>query len=215
MENKKQCSCENCFKPVVANNLCDMHYRRFKRHGNTDQARPDDWGKKTSHPLYDTWQWMKKMENRHYIEEDLKNFWVFVDTVGNRPDSTYRLHKINPELGYSKGNLVWKKQTSVTEDRAKYARDWRKANPEKAKNSELKKRFGITLEKYNEMRESQNYCCAICCKHETDSALDMAVDHCHSTGKVRGLLCKDCNAGLGHFKDNIDFLKSAIQYLGD
>jgi hypothetical protein len=42
---------------------------------------------------------------------------------------------------------------------------------------------------------------------------ELAIDHCHKTGKIRGLLCKNCNQGLGQFKDNIDLLLSAAKYL--
>ena len=59
----------------------------------------------------------------------------------------------------------------------------------------------------------QNGCCAICNRHESEFETALAVDHCHLTNKVRGLLCKDCNFFLGKAKDNIDILKSGIKYL--
>jgi hypothetical protein len=154
------------------------------------------------------------MRGRHQIQTEWDDFWKFVEDVGDRPSEKHRLAKIKEELGYTKGNLIWKEHISSTEDRNKYARDWRKANPEKVKNSELKKMFGITLEEYNSLRESQGYSCAICGKSEEDTHSDLAVDHCHVSGKIRGLLCASCNMALGLLKDDKQLLQSAIKYLG-
>ncbi|WEU68282.1 endonuclease [Escherichia phage vB_Ec_Tarrare] len=86
---------------------------------------------------------------------------------------------------------------------------------EKNKNMHLKKLYGITLDEYNAMLEAQGHCCAICKGTEgMKLGRNMAVDHCHTTGKVRGILCSHCNRGLGFFKDNIESLKAAIKYLG-
>ena len=74
----------------------------------------------------------------------------------------------------------------------------------------LKHKYGISEEDYERLFESQNGRCAIC-KKETERRLD--VDHCHSTNKVRGLLCNQCNQGLGLFQDNPLILKSALEYL--
>jgi hypothetical protein len=87
------------------------------------------------------------------------------------------------------------------------------------RNYQLKLRFGITLEQYNNMLEVQNSVCAICGNPEliinkkTQQPDSLSVDHNHKTGKVRKLLCHSCNAGLGHFKDNITNLNEAINYL--
>jgi Recombination endonuclease VII len=79
---------------------------------------------------------------------------------------------------------------------------------------EYKNKYGITLEIYDEMRELQNYCCAICGNHEDSGKFGkLFVDHDHKTGKIRQLLCDKCNVGLGSFKDSPDFLKNAIEYL--
>ena len=61
------------------------------------------------------------------------------------------------------------------------------------------------------MKTNQNNKCLIC-GNEQDGK-DLAIDHCHTTNKVRGLLCNSCNLGLGCFKDNLDILASAIKYL--
>lgn len=82
------------------------------------------------------------------------------------------------------------------------------------------KTYGITLDQYNEMSVQQDHKCKICKKPETaksslrkDGSYNLAVDHCHKTGKVRGLLCQKCNGGLGQFHDSIQNLYSAIEYL--
>lgn len=89
----------------------------------------------------------------------------------------------------------------------------RKLNPDKYKNQDLKKVFGITLIEYKLMLENQQHKCKICNKHKNEFKKQLAVDHCHSTGRIRGLLCEKCNVGLGSFKDNIEVLTQAIEYL--
>jgi hypothetical protein len=85
------------------------------------------------------------------------------------------------------------------------------------KNSKLKRAYGITLKQYNELLSSQDYKCAICYTESNrkyrGKIKAFAVDHCHTTGKIRGLLCNDCNTGIGLLKDNVIFLESAINYL--
>lgn len=80
---------------------------------------------------------------------------------------------------------------------------------EKSKDRELRYKYGITLDDYNRMCEAQGGLCAICVKPYEG----LFVDHCHSTGKVRGLLCHYCNMGIGFFKDREDLLCAAIEYL--
>lgn len=75
-------------------------------------------------------------------------------------------------------------------------------------------RYGITLETYRALEQSQNHCCKICGKHKTDNRYGILdVDHDHKTGEIRGLLCNNCNRGLGSFKDSQTNLLKAIQYL--
>lgn len=90
---------------------------------------------------------------------------------------------------------------------------WRANNPESAKNVDLKQNFGITLEDYNFMFGVQNGRCAICNTHQSELNRALAVDHCHRSDDIRGLLCQNCNHGLGNFKDNPDLLREAIEYL--
>lgn len=76
----------------------------------------------------------------------------------------------------------------------------------------------MTVDSYNDLLFSQDGLCAICKNPESVGARNggvrnLAVDHCHETGEVRGLLCHHCNVGLGHFKDNIKLLENSIKYL--
>lgn len=80
--------------------------------------------------------------------------------------------------------------------------------------AKLKANFNITPEIYMAMFDSQNAQCKICKKELKVMHSKTHVDHCHTTGKVRGLLCDNCNLGLGQFKDSITFLSAAINYLG-
>lgn len=104
-----------------------------------------------------------------------------------------------------------------TEEYKKRSRLWLKNNrmkPEvraRIKAAELKRKFGITLDEYQTIFEQQNGLCQIC-KQTSPSKL-LAVDHDHTTGKVRGLLCMNCNVVLGHLKDNKSTLRAMIEYL--
>jgi hypothetical protein len=74
------------------------------------------------------------------------------------------------------------------------------------------KRYCLTSSEYKKMFKDQNGLCKICFK-ECISNQSLSVDHCHTTGKIRGLLCKKCNTALGMLEDNIVYFKNAIEYL--
>ena len=80
----------------------------------------------------------------------------------------------------------------------------------------LMKNYGITSLVYEEERVKQNFCCIICNQHErTQPHKRLHVDHDHITGMYRGLLCNTCNIGLGMFKDNVELLTKAIEYIDE
>lgn len=74
-------------------------------------------------------------------------------------------------------------------------------------------RHGIDQSQMNDMLNVQNFVCAICHMPQENPPISLAVDHCHKTGTIRGLLCGNCNHALGKFKDSISILESAIVYL--
>lgn len=79
----------------------------------------------------------------------------------------------------------------------------------------IEKKYGINQEEYEKLLAEQNYQCAICKSSDSKTSITkwLFVDHCHKTGKVRGLLCNQCNAGIGAFSDNIETIKNSIDYL--
>lgn len=104
----------------------------------------------------------------------------------------------------------------VLADRQDYQWRYRQEFPEKAEEcrirSALKRTYGITLEQRDRMIAAQGFACAICAKALGDGR-KAHVDHCHTTGRVRGMLCGKCNSGLGMFNDNVDLMMTAATYL--
>lgn len=101
--------------------------------------------------------------------------------------------------------------------RAAYLREYRRKTPEAQKARALRDSFDLHLSEYKKMLEAQNGVCAICEKPETHKRNGklkaLAVDHCHKTGAIRGLLCFDCNTGIGKLKEDPKIFQSAIRYL--
>lgn len=118
------------------------------------------------------------------------------------------------------------------------SKEWQRKNPEKVKEAnrknrekrkeyynsperklkyrswELERKFGITHEDYELMLAEQDGVCKICKQHRVASnKYYMAIDHCHNTGKIRGILCTRCNTAIGLLEENIDNLNNAIKYL--
>ena len=91
-----------------------------------------------------------------------------------------------------------------------------KLSPErkhKIKSQFMKRAYGITPEEYNKMFTTQSGLCRGCKRPQKDFKKSLSVDHCHLTGKVRGLLCAGCNLALGYVKDNATTLLSLATYL--
>lgn len=110
----------------------------------------------------------------------------------------------------------------------KYALMMRKKHYEKCieRDRKYKREKLLSIPEYNLMHEKQGGLCAICNQPETSKSHSnrvknigeiknkrLAIDHCHNTGKIRGLLCHKCNTGLGAFKDSTEYLNAAIEYL--
>jgi hypothetical protein len=87
-----------------------------------------------------------------------------------------------------------------------------KNNPVKAKEYQLRQSYGFGIAVLKQMFISQNGCCSIC-KTKFKHRKQIHVDHNHTTGEVRELLCRTCNVGIGHFLEDVSILTAAIEYL--
>ena len=140
-------------------------------------------------------------------------------------------NKSNGRLAQCKECIrAYMRKHSKTSKRMEYNREYKKRLSSKeyhrsykrstiGRNYNFKYKYNITIEQYEIMLQKQNGVCAICHKPETmidkrhNIVRALAVDHCHKTGKIRGLLCGNHNRVLGLIEDDIQILQNAIQYL--
>jgi len=144
----------------------------------------------------------------------------------NKCDNERELSDFYTGRGYKDGIRPVCKICLRAERNARYLKDptkvsvqqkeWVKANRSRRlkimRDWNLKVKYGITPEQFDEMVKAQNGCCKICEKPQ-DRVLH--VDHCHETGKIRGLLCSTCNTGIGQFKEDPEIMKKAIEYINE
>lgn len=139
-----------------------------------------------------------------------------IKVVGKLRCTKCEKDKFETDFHKERGNTGRKGRTCWCKDCCKeYTQQDRRTNPEKFRRWDRKNRlklYGLTPQEYEEMVERQNGVCAICGFPESAGKL-LGVDHCHRTGKVRQLLCSNCNNGLGKFKDDLVLLRKATGYL--
>lgn len=141
-------------------------------------------------------------------EKPISDFNIRNGAEGNKPSSYCKLcHQ-----EYVKDHYVKNKEKYINN-----ASDWSSRNPEsrrKIGTNWVRRAKGnyVSEQVFKEMMDSQKNCCAICDRELTTTKLT-CVDHNHVTGKIRGILCRNCNTGLGMLKDSISTLQSAAEYL--
>ena len=145
------------------------------------------------------------------------------DCKVNKPVASFGPHKA------TKDRLQWSCRECATRRRSEsrkrnierhheVQRAWRRRNVEKRQLYDLRqiaKRFGIEKAQYFAMVLAQNGVCRICGKHESITGRRLSVDHDHTSGRVRGLLCSNCNLGIGYFYDDPELLRRAAQYIDE
>ena len=216
LERAPPCLVEGCSRPQFVNGHCQTHHKRIQRYGSLEaDQRAHDRGARRKHPLYESWRWHSRHQD--LCQEWRDDFWRMAAVVGERPSLAYVLRRLDFDAPIGPGNWQWL-ETFKSSNAAEAQREYRKRHPDRVRNTVLKKVYGITLEDYNRMAERQGGVCAICKKPESakgphGTARELAVDHCHDTGKIRGLLCSRCNTSIGNLTVSDGTLRRASAYL--
>lgn len=210
----KSCTFDDCSKPAVAKGYCDAHYRHHMKYG--DAVSAFGYGDRRKHPLYDAWRQQVRCASGRVAEWD--DFWSFVDFARDKPVK-HIARRYEEDRPWGPANFYWHAPIASSKDKKEYARAWRKKNPIASKAHSLKKVFGITIQQYMTMYDTQYGRCAICGKPGMTYAGvsgrsdTLVVDHCHATGKIRSLLCAQCNKGIGCFNESPHLMLQAVSYL--
>lgn len=130
----------------------------------------------------------------------------------NKNNSDYKLSKSISHKKWCMKNIEKLKQSQS--NYYKTLTEEKRINRRKvSRKSYIKQTFKISIEQYEDMKKSQNYCCAICGKNEKECHRSLRLDHNHINGKIRKFLCNNCNLLIGHSFESIDILKKSIEYL--
>lgn len=195
----KICKDAGCTQAAQIKGFCMVHYNR-----------------KAVHPLKSIWKIIRSRaihyagERRKYPPE-WEDFNIFARDVGDRPSREHQLRKLDSDLPYSKDNVAWLEPLPGKRngpEKMLYLRAW-----------QLRRHYNLTLDDYEEMLRKQNGVCAICHQPETHRSphtkklKTLSVDHCHLTGRNRGLLCCACNHAIGALKEDPELFRRAVRYL--
>lgn len=152
--------------------------------------------------------------SRCQFDKDVDQF----DNDSSRKDGRYPYCKECSKAAKRTSNAKLKAENPEewARRRAEYVLRYKERHPERIKETErrvgLKRKYGITLEEYNDILIQQGGCCAIC-GYVPHPDQNFPVDHCHDSGRVRAILCPKCNLGLGNFNEDPDLLEAAAEYL--
>ncbi len=214
------CKVDGCNNLAKVKGWCSKHYQQFYKH--SEDYKPLTGENLRVHPLYIIW-WQRKRDD--VLSEEWLDFKRFILDVSPKPDGNYFLLRKNGKEPYGPNNFRWQLHLQRQENESN--KDWhaRKraarilANPSMESERNLKRKYNLTKEQYNEKLKLQNFVCAICEQPETSydartgSNRNLAVDHCHNSNQIRELLCWRCNGTLGKIEDNIELLQKMIDYL--
>ena len=196
--------------------MCRVHYREWAKVHEPNKKSKD------AHNLYGLWQ-ERKMAKA--LVQEWLDFWKFVEDIGERPIGNFTLCRKTDETLYGPDNFIWRPYVTRMEGESKkawIARQWqgrRLRFPTYEDDRALRRKYGLTLEQFKAMETEQNGVCAICFRPEklqdwrNGRVRRLAVDHSHTTGENRGLLCYDCNVSLGRMGESVERLEAMIRYI--
>ncbi len=126
----------------------------------------------------------------------------------------FRCKQKKPVSEFYKSNTRYYQRECKSCTKERRSEWWRSEKGKRSsKNTKLKHKYGITIEQYEELLYACNGKCEICGAAFGKNGNPLSIDHDHETGKIRGLLCDKCNLGVSHFRDNIDLMLAAAQYI--
>jgi hypothetical protein len=210
-----RCSVADCDKPVKASGWCGTHYGRWYRTGTTDTQprRPKkarlkqcvDCGKqyetsapnsKRCKPCLPAYQ---RAQNKRYAESHADEIRERHREKRRRRPEHYR-------------EIARQQRLSNPERQKEYQRRYNEKHRTMLSLRRRSKQFGMTIDMIHVMMESQGNQCAICLDPLTIEG-QYDIDHCHTTGTIRGILCMRCNRGIGMLRDNYTLCEAAAAYL--
>lgn len=130
-------------------------------------------------------------------------------------DSLGRMNRACPECRQQAKAVTWRHKHPLRhkEQQHKYYVANKDKHYKTQRKNHLRRKFGLTEEEYVTLLIQQDHRCAICGVHQDDHYKLLSVDHDHKTGLTRGLLCQNCNGGIGQLQDSAELLRKAADYL--
>lgn len=211
------CSVEGCGKKTKGRGWCLNHYMLWLKYGRIEKLPKTS---KRKHPNYSIWFERKQ---RGSLCEEWLDFDRFNASVGARPSPKHFLVRVRRNEPYGPKNFRWEeflRREPGESNQEWWARKWasRTVKTPHFERSRMVRKYGLTPAEYSAMHVAQDGKCAICEREETSMTVkgavrSLAVDHCHNTGKVRGLLCSRCNTTLGRIEESPQLLRAMFDYL--
>lgn len=190
-KKRSLCNVDGCDFRVVGNGFCDKHYRRMRRYGTTDAPERIT---------------VCTIEGCGLPVQA----WTLCELHYRRAKTGRDVVRTCRQCG---GTIDPNTKNRRVFCSTECAEQWNYVERRESHRERWLKRYGMTVEGYERMLADQDGRCAICQTDEIPRRGSWIVDHCHDTGRVRGLLCGEYNAGIGLLRDDPELLRKAIAYL--
>lgn len=216
---RPRCTVDECDRPNYGHGYCQLHYWRWKRYGDpmgehehslkhprlcvhcAEQYQPRRANQRFCSRRCAT-QFRQSDEYKELLARDLKRC-PKCDEIKQR----HEFYRANRNVD---GVTHWCKACLSLRAAERNALP---AVKNRTRENKLLARYGLTATDYKSMLNEQDYRCRICGRPHGKDGKDLVVDHCHTSGRVRGLLCGRCNTALGLFEDDAQLMTKAIFYL--
>ena len=219
-KKRPRCSIECCDKPNYGHAYCKMHYWRWKRHGDPLWEQTHS----LTHPRL-----CVHCAEQYQPSRKLQRFCSRSCATQFRQSDDYKAlaaqdQKKCTKCGEIKSRDHFFRRAEVGDGLVSWCKECHRvitaainARPDvklRRRERGLRTKYGMTNREYDQMLATQHHQCLICGRKHGEDGKPLVVDHCHTTGVVRGLLCALCNSAIGYFEEDVDRMVNAISYLG-